>query len=441
MEENNLPAQTGLEIYLSKKIVGENNDGKITTNQRMMFETLIEHFKPFETQAAEWSLKARSLKVTDISQVEEMKQAGIGRKALVKVRTGIKDTHQVLKADSLNYGRLLDGIKTYLTDLNLPTEEYLREQEEFAERQQAKEKAELKEQRIALLAPYEIDENFYPMLDTMDQTLFDKLLSDSKILFDAKKAAAEKEAEEKRLSEEKEAREKKEREQAAQIENERLKKEQAEKEALHKKRNEELKPYIMFIRDYSALLNASEEDYQLQLKEIDTAAKQHMQYEADEKVKKEAQERQGILREQEAEKQRQELLKAAEERTSERKKALFALGLAETNGKMAFGDIMVSADIIKDMESEPWGNYLTNVTNNVNAAKEKIEADRIAKEKADAEELEASKGDKEKFKNLHFELDALKKKYSAFKSKKHQKLSSEVNGLIQKIQDYITLKN
>ena len=430
MKENNLPAQTGLEIYLQQN--GVTGD---------MATMLKESFSEFEAQAKDWEVKAKNLVITSVDQIEEIKDARIARLAISKVRISIEKKRKELKEDSLKTGRVIDGIGNYLKAFIEPIESHLEEQEKFIERVEAKAKAELKEQRIALLAPYEVDENFYPMLDTMDQSLFDKLLSDSKILFDAKKAAAEKEAEEKRLAEEKEAREKKEREEAAQIENERLKKEHAEKESLHKKRNEELRPYIMFIRDYSALLNATEEDYQAQLNEIDIAAKQHMQHESDENAKKQAQETERILREQEAEKQRHELLKAAEERTSERKKALFALGLAETNGKMAFGDIWVPGDIIKDMESEPWGNYLTNVTNNVNAAKEKIEADRIAKEKADAEELEASKGDKEKFKNLHFELDALKKKYSAFKSKKHQKLSSEVNGLIQKIQDYITLKN
>jgi len=168
------------------------------------------------------------------------------------------------------------------------------------------------------------------------------------------------------------------------------------------------------------------------------AKKQELEKLEKEKIEAEAENKR---KSEEAEKQRQALQKAAEERLNERKKALFALGFAESNGKMVFDTYILDLQVITSLDSNSWGKELDIATGHVSKRKIEIEAQRIANEKAEAEELEAAKGDKEKFQNLAFELESLKKKYSNFKSKKHQKLSTEVNGLIQKIQDYINLKN
>ena len=47
-----------------------------------------------------------------------------------------------------------------------------------------------------------------------------------------------------------------------------------------KKRDAELMPYIIFICDYSKMLNMDEKDYQKELSEIKIGAKQHYEYEA-----------------------------------------------------------------------------------------------------------------------------------------------------------------
>jgi len=374
-----------------------------------------------------------------------MKEAGIARKALVKVRTGVLEKHKQLKADSLKYGRLLDGIKNILIELNLPTEAYLREQEEFAENAKIKEKAKLKESRLVLLAPFEVDTTFYD-LENMSDLLFNKLLEDSVLLFNARKEKAEKEAADAKALEEKEAEEKRQREQAIQIENDRLKKEHEEREKirlemeqLQEKRFNELIKYTNANTDsvsvnMAKLWEETEEQFQTILlnrkARFEKLEKEKIEAEAENKRKSE-----------EAEKQRQALQKAAEERLNERKKALFALGFAESNGKMVFDTYILDLQVITSLDSNSWGKELDIATGHVSKRKIEIEAQRIANEKAEAEELEAAKGDKEKFQNLAFELESLKKKYSNFKSKKHQKLSTEVNGLIQKIQDYINLKN
>ena len=70
------------------------------------------------------------------------------------------------------------------------------------------------------------------------------------------------------------------------MEIERLKKENEEKLKVRINRNGELKPYIIFIRDYNKMLDLNEEDYQKEFLEIQRAAKEHYEYEAKENLKK-----------------------------------------------------------------------------------------------------------------------------------------------------------
>lgn len=73
-------------------------------------------------------------------------------------------------------------------------------------------------------------------------------------------------------------------------------------------------------------------------------------------------------------------------------------------------------------------------------AKEKAEAEAIAKAKADEEQriqAELQKGDAEKFNDLLVDLEELKNKYK-FKSKKNQKLYSDVGMLLDKVIAHIT---
>lgn len=69
------------------------------------------------------------------------------------------------------------------------------------------------------------------------------------------------------------------------LENERLKKEQEEKEKRNKKRNDELRPYVIFIRDYNKMLSMSEEEYIKELSDIKIGAEQHWEFERKERQK------------------------------------------------------------------------------------------------------------------------------------------------------------
>lgn len=110
-------------------------------------------FAPFEKQAREWEAKAKALVVTDISQVEEMKQAREARLALRRIRLDVDKKHKEMKADALRKGQMLDLIKRTLDGYITPLEAHLQAQEDFAEVQAAKRKQQLYDERLEALAP------------------------------------------------------------------------------------------------------------------------------------------------------------------------------------------------------------------------------------------------------------------------------------------------
>jgi hypothetical protein len=101
------------------------------------------------------------------------------------------------------------------------------------------------------------------------------------------------------------------------IENERLKKAAQEREELTKKRSSELRPYIAFIRDYQALIDSSEDEYQKELAEIKKSAELQWKRDAELKAEQErlaAEERQRLAKleaEQAAQKAKEEAEKKA----------------------------------------------------------------------------------------------------------------------------------
>jgi len=88
-------------------------------------------FLPMFERAKEWSDKARSLKVTNASQVREMRMAREARLALKDIRIEAEKTKKALKEDSIKYGRAVQGVYNVIEDLIVPTEQYLKEQEDF----------------------------------------------------------------------------------------------------------------------------------------------------------------------------------------------------------------------------------------------------------------------------------------------------------------------
>jgi len=96
-------------------------------------QTIIARFVQFMEQIAEWEVKAKTLVVTDVTQVDLMKQAREGRLIVKNIRVGADHVRKDLKEDSLNYGRAVQGVYNAIEQRLSPIEDHLMKQEKFAE--------------------------------------------------------------------------------------------------------------------------------------------------------------------------------------------------------------------------------------------------------------------------------------------------------------------
>ncbi len=90
---------------------------------------LMDSFTPFYEQAKQWIEKAKMLKVTDASQKNEIKMAGVARKALKEIRVNADKKRKELKEDSTRYGKAVQSAYNLIESLIKPTEEYLLQKE------------------------------------------------------------------------------------------------------------------------------------------------------------------------------------------------------------------------------------------------------------------------------------------------------------------------
>lgn len=104
---------------------------------------ILEQFQDYFKMADEWTIKAKSIIVTDESQTTEMEMARVGRLFLKEKRIAIEKARKSLKEQALREGKAIDGIANVLKALIVPIEEYLDKQEHFVENK-AKEEAERK---------------------------------------------------------------------------------------------------------------------------------------------------------------------------------------------------------------------------------------------------------------------------------------------------------
>jgi len=287
-----------------------------------LVEKIKADFAPyFEALKAEQET-AFDLVVTSADQKDLMKAAGDKRKAAVKKRTGADDLRKGMKAGGLSY---LDAIQKVFNALEKgfkEVEEHYRQQETFVERMEQIRIDELRKERNIELWPLK---EFVPMgIDA--GTLSDE--DYAKILSGCKAAKAQKEREGKEAAEQAERNRLAEIERVKQaekdrIQNEKLKKqldkvkadkdkleqeaeklkeaaEQAEqnrqeeerqrnefnaKRELMLKRDAELRPYLIFIRDYSATVDLPEDEYQAEIVNLKEALR--LQNERDEEKRRE----------------------------------------------------------------------------------------------------------------------------------------------------------
>lgn len=189
------------------------------------------HVSAFHPALAELSELSRPLATLDKENPDHAKIARENRLKIVKVRTGseaIKDERKkVLLAES----NLIQSAFNLVKDACILTESEYEEIEKHQERIAAQKREELKQKRVALLEPFEVDTTYLP-LDIMDDEQFQKLFDSEKEKHEAVLSArakaeadrieAERLAEEKRLAE---IEAEKQRQAERDAENERLKKE------------------------------------------------------------------------------------------------------------------------------------------------------------------------------------------------------------------------
>lgn len=157
---------------------------------------LEQAFSDYFKQANDWKEKASQIKITSIDQVEEMQAAREARLALKRIRVDANKTRKLLKEESLRYGKAVQGVYNVIEYLVKPIEQYLEDQEKFAEREQARIIQELKQKRLIESLPYE---DFFPTgvdLGTISDEDYIKILNF------AKEQKGKHEAEQKRLEEE-----------------------------------------------------------------------------------------------------------------------------------------------------------------------------------------------------------------------------------------------
>lgn len=270
------------------------------------------------------------------------------RLKLVKVRTGIDKIHKVEKDFYLQAGKFVDALKNKLQEPGIQMEANLKEIETFEARKEAERLQALQTERVEVLSQY-LEDAHERTLNEMDEDVWQAYLTAKKAEYEAR-IEAERKAEEERLEQERKVElyntrkgqlmaywdymkednksadfgelpeesftiilneckgAKKVREaeiEAQRVENERLKKEaeerekaaEAERAALKAKadaerealrvRNDKLRPYISFIRDYNAVLEMSEADFNKELDKLNKAFLEQQKFENEQRSKAE----------------------------------------------------------------------------------------------------------------------------------------------------------
>jgi len=163
---------------------------------------LTSQFQDFIEVANTWNAKAKEIVVTDSSQVDLMKVAKEGRLILRSKRADIERVRKDIKEQPLRECQAIDAVAKALKELITPTEEYLKEQEEFGKREEEARLNALTSERKQALEHYGVDCQYLD-LGGMPQAMFEMMVKSSK--FDYEQKIIQREAEEKKRIEELEA--------------------------------------------------------------------------------------------------------------------------------------------------------------------------------------------------------------------------------------------
>lgn len=310
-------------------------------------QSLIALFQPLFDKANEWREKALACRVTDINDKHGMKFARESRLGLREIRLEVEKRRKAAKEDSLRKGRAIDGMANVFKAAVEPIEEFLLEQEQFAERHEAARIATLQGERLSLMMPYGcLDSMNTASLGTLTQEGFEALLADAKALHEMRRER-ERKAEQERL--EREIAEAKERERIKQ-ELEQLRRESHEREAAAKIEHERVEAEAKAAaeaarKEREALESAAAAERQA------AAAKQAKERKAREKAEAEARE----LREAEKRRQAEEAARLEIERAAKEEAERKAANAPEKDKLLAFAATVRSLTVPEVSTAEARG--------------------------------------------------------------------------------------
>lgn len=158
---------------------------------------ILATFQSMFQEAEKWRLQALTIKVTDASQTREMKLARESRLALKEVRGKVESNRKALKESIIRRGKAIDGIANVFKDFVVPIEEYLENQEKFAEREEEKRRKALADTRYNELSAIGFDSTGFDVA-MMDEEKYQAVVRMAK----QQKADREAQAEKQRLEEE-----------------------------------------------------------------------------------------------------------------------------------------------------------------------------------------------------------------------------------------------
>lgn len=163
--------------------------------------TLVSEFGPSFQEAKGLIEAGRNIKVTEESQTEEMQTAREIRLKLKNIRNDADKTRKNLKKNILLEGNAIQGMYNIIKAAIVPVEDYLMEQEKFAEIQEQQRLDEKHSERIEELSKHVEDVSVYSLKEMTDEA-YNTLLVGAKKAHD-EQVAAEKKSELDRIAKEK----------------------------------------------------------------------------------------------------------------------------------------------------------------------------------------------------------------------------------------------
>ena len=176
METSTLPVPA--EEWLS--LTGVDLPKEVSQLPAHKVEELALIFTPFMQRVIELRKDAQAIEVTSEDDREGMEAAKRLRIAIKNARTEAEKIRKEEKQWSLITGRSVDFFGKSIKELAEVTENYLKEQETYAERMEAQRRAELRAAREDAIAPYLLEGTVVPGLDTMTESDFEQRLQDAK---------------------------------------------------------------------------------------------------------------------------------------------------------------------------------------------------------------------------------------------------------------------